>query len=137
MFLTLASESHSTWTFTSAAPASDVVDPALPQLSYGVGLDQLNSAPAGRALRIDLRGFHFPGTTPSSTVTGAKLWFSTDDGHHWTRVPLSALGNGRFRGMLPGRALTAGSFVSLHATARDRAGATIDQTLIRSFAIRP
>jgi hypothetical protein len=136
MFLTIASESHTTWSFTSAAPASDAVDPALPQLSYGSALDQVNTAPAGRALRVDLRGFHLPGTTPSSRVTRAKLWFSTDDGQHWTRVRLRALGNGHFRGTLPGRALTAASFVSLRATARDRAGATIDQTLIRSFTIR-
>jgi hypothetical protein len=37
---------------------------------------------------------------------------------------------------LAGSAVRAGGFVSLHATARDRAGATIDQTLIRSIAIR-
>ncbi|HEX8862900.1 MAG TPA: S8 family serine peptidase [Actinomycetes bacterium] len=136
MFLTIAPESHTTWSFSSAAPASDLVDPALPQLSYGVRLDEANTAPAGRALRVNLRGFHFPGTTPSSTVRGAKLWFSTNDGRSWTRVRLRGLGNGRFRGSLPGRALAPGSFVSLRATARDRAGATIDQTLIRTFAIR-
>jgi hypothetical protein len=136
-FLTIASESHTTWSFSAPAPASGVVDPALPQLGYGVQLDQVNTAPAGRALKVDLRGFQFPGTTPSGRITGAKLWFSTDDGRSWTRVRLRPLGNGRFRGTLPGRKLPAGSFVSLRATARDRGGATIDQTLLRSFAIRP
>jgi subtilisin family serine protease len=135
MFFTVAPESHTTWGFTSA-PAGGVVDPALLQLRYGVQLDRMNTAPAGKALNVELTGFHLAGTTSSTMVTGAKLWFSTDDGRTWRKVELHALGNGRFRGTLPGSALRAGGFVSLRATAKDRAGATIEQKLIRSFAIR-
>jgi hypothetical protein len=137
MFLTIATESHTTWSFTSSAPVNGAVDPALLQLRYGITLDQVNTAPASKALNVNLTGFHVAGTTPSSKVTGAMLWYSTDDGHRWTPVRLQGLGNGRFRATLPGSALTADSFVSLRATAEDGAGATIDQTLIRSFAIRP
>jgi subtilisin family serine protease len=139
MFFTVGPQSHTTWRFTSSvpAPARGVVYPALPQLGYGVDLDQVNTAPAGKALTVDLTGFHLPGTTPSSRVTSATLWFSTDDGRTWTPVKLHPRAIGRFRGTLPGSALTAGGFVSLRASAKDAAGATIDQTLIRSFAIRP
>ena len=91
-------------------------------------LDQHNTAPAGRGyvIPVDVQGQ--PGSD-AAKLKRLTVAVSFDDGASWRRVPVIA---GRFA--LVDHPAEAG-FVSLRASATDRAGNTVEQTVIRAYAI--
>jgi hypothetical protein len=91
-------------------------------------LDQHNTAPAGRGYLIPVEVQGQPGSD-AAKVKRLTVAVSFDDGDSWRRVPVIA---GRFA--LVDHPAEAG-FVSLRANATDRAGNTVEQTVIRAYAI--
>ncbi|MFE2751664.1 S8 family serine peptidase [Actinosynnema sp. NPDC059335] len=121
------------WSFTSEHVAGD--EPAaLPLLAvrFAPSLDDRNRAAAGRP-------FTFPvyvqrnGTTDTRDVGRPAVQVSYDDGASWRPVPLVKVG----QRWLAAVAHPAGAaFVSLKAQARDAAGNSVDQTIIRAYALK-
>ena len=135
--LSLANRSRTRWWFTSAAPPGEEFA-GLPLLGVGyraAPLDSRNGATAGRPVTLDLRVQRQEGA-PQAEVVATSLWYSTDDGHAWLKVPLQQLGPGRYRGMLRMPRPALGRFVSLRVSARDAGGSRVDQTLLRAFPLR-
>ncbi|MFF4652231.1 S8 family serine peptidase [Streptomyces sp. NPDC001380] len=120
---------HTEWAFTSKAPSSD--DPeVLPllQLDYAVATDAAGRAGNGADLSVSAR--HLPGAVGAGALAPVAVELSYDDGRTWRRaVPGHG---GRFGLSAPKGA----RFVSLRASARDTAGNTVTQTVIRAFGIR-
>jgi hypothetical protein len=136
--LSMATPARSRWWFTSAGSGEPEDFRALPLLEIDYAAAQLggrNGAVAGRPVAIDL-GCAPPAGAPASEVLAAYLWFSTDEGGHWTQADLRRLGPGRYQTALPAGALRSGRFISLRAFARDADNSRIQQTLLRAFPVR-
>jgi hypothetical protein len=134
----LANRSVTRWWFTSASP--DGQDPygRLPLLDVDYQATPLggrNGAVAGQPVTIDLSVARQEGAE-ASRVVATILWFSTDDGTTWRRVPLRRGDPGHYRGVLPGSRLPSGTYVSLRTWARDAGNSRIHQALIRAFPVR-
>jgi len=107
------------WTFR-ATPGST---PAVLDVGYAVrGLDLRGTVP--RTTRV---------TVTAGAVTGARLWWSADDGATWHRVPLDTR-HGAHTGVV--RAPRGTEHVSLRVEARDAAGGTVRQTVTRAYGVR-
>lgn len=92
------------------------------------GLSLTGTAPAGRQ-RIVLAVTHLAHAAPSR-VSHARLQVSFDDGKTWRRAPVRHLGTGRF---LARFTAAAAQDVTLRLSARDRAGDTITETILRAY----
>lgn len=92
------------------------------------GLSLTGTAPAGRQ-RIVLAVTHLAHAAPSR-VTHARLQVSFDNGKTWRRAPVRHLGRGRF---LAHFTAAAAQGVTLRLSARDRAGDTITETILRAY----
>jgi hypothetical protein len=110
--------------------------------SYDIPLDDYNRARAGRPLPVsfDVRGPGGEGANghggedARSRIVATHFAYSTDGGKTWTDLRVLG-GEGRGFGLLPASALTAGHAVSLHLTARDKDGNSVDQTLIDAVPV--
>jgi len=139
------------WTFRSGPggarrPAADgecAPDPArgcslLPLLfvNYKLALNFDSQAKAGRPFRIALRISHQQHETAPSGLS-ATVSASYDDGRTWTRPRAAAgHGGGNFSATISQPPLPATTgFVSLRVTARDRAGNSVTQTIIRAYGL--
>lgn len=122
------------WRFP-AEPAGSESDPvALPVLdvAYAVaGTDLTNTAPRRTTATVTVG--HQPGSA-DSRVTGARLWWSPDDGATWHRAALHRTGAGVYTADV--RVPKGTEHVSLRVSAKDTAGATIRQTVIRAYGVR-
>ncbi|MFI9612026.1 S8 family serine peptidase [Streptomyces sp. NPDC052023] len=118
------------WNFTSGVTGTEAAEPLpLIQLDYDVDTDQ-----AGRADRrtgMSVSASHMPGTTAG--VGRLAVEVSYDDGATWHRAEPDRHGDG-WRTRL--HAPRAADFVSLRVGARDSAGNTVSQTIIRAFGLR-
>ncbi|HTJ39805.1 MAG TPA: S8 family serine peptidase [Dactylosporangium sp.] len=125
--LTIAS--HTAWTVKARPVGDPLAVDVLPllQLDYAVDTDLSGTARPGRNT-VGVRAVHLPGAVGAGTVTAVTLAVSFDDGAHWQPVALDG-GVARFN---PPR--DAG-YVSLRATARDDRGNTIEQEVIRAYAL--
>ena len=127
-----------TWEFTSAPPpdptqASASV-PSLLTIGYDAGLDGYGRATAWRPLGIDLRIGHLEGSV-AHRITGARLWYSTDDGTRWSAASVLRTKDG-YRAMVPPWVLRSGVSLSIRATATDAGGGSIDQQVIGMIPVR-
>jgi hypothetical protein len=98
------------------------------QLDIEIGTDA-----AGRARRHDslsVTAAHLPGAAGAGKIGSVGLELSYDDGRTWHTATRD--GHGNFRLDAPGKA----SYVSLRASARDSAGNSVRQTVIRAFGVR-
>ncbi|ONI84726.1 hypothetical protein ALI22I_29905 [Saccharothrix sp. ALI-22-I] len=121
------------WTFTSEHVAGE--EPAaVPLLAvrFAPSLDDQNRAAAGRP-------FAFPVYVQRNGVAGAEgvakpaVQVSYDDGTTWKPVPLVKTGERWIAAVAhPADA----KFVSLKAQARDAAGNSVDQRIIRAYALK-
>ncbi|MFE0631732.1 S8 family serine peptidase [Streptomyces sp. NPDC058864] len=124
-----SSRTRTEWDFVSAAP-TDAATAVLPlvQLDYGIATDAAGRT--GRHDTLSVTAAHLPGAGLAGRIGAVGLELSYDDGRTWHK---SACGSdGRFRLDAPNKA----SFVSLRATARDSAGNSVHQTVIRAFGLR-
>ena len=124
------------WRFTSAYKDDRVVLPLL-QVDYGLSLDDHNRGELSEQLRLSAS--HQGGSTPSA-VEDLKLWASADDGKTWKQVTVT--GAAASRGAADEFAATVRvprgtEYVSLRAEARDAAGSTVRETVIRAYGVRP
>ncbi|MFI9007792.1 S8 family serine peptidase [Actinosynnema sp. NPDC053489] len=129
----LSSRVVADWSFTSRHVAG--AEPAaLPLLAvrFAPSLDADNRAAAGRPFVIPV-SVRRNGVTGVADVARPVVQVSFDDGASWRPVPLVGSG-GRW---LAAVAHPAGArFVSLRARARDAAGNSVDQTIIRAYGLR-
>ncbi|WP_369370607.1 S8 family serine peptidase [Promicromonospora sp. Populi] len=122
------------WTFHAepgGSPEEPVVVPAL-DVAYSIkGVDLTGSAPQSTKVTLSLG--HQVGAA-GGKVTAARLWWSADDGATWHGAPLTTGRAGTFTGDV--RVPAGTEHVSLRATAKDKSGATIKQTVIRAYGVR-
>ncbi|PUB23874.1 subtilisin family serine protease [Promicromonospora sp. AC04] len=122
------------WTF-HAKPGGSAEEPVdLPVLDVGfavAGMDLANKAPARTKATLTVR--HQPGTTGSKIVE-TRLWWSPDDGATWRKATLNRTGDGVYTADL--RVPAGTEQVSLRVEAKDKAGATIKQTVIDAYGVR-
>ncbi|WP_158845784.1 S8 family peptidase [Saccharothrix deserti] len=121
------------WTFTSEHVAGDEPAP-LPLLAvrFAPSLDDENRAEAGRP-------FAFPVYVQRNGVAGAQgvatpaVQVSYDEGATWKPVPLVKVGERWIAAVAhPADA----KFVSLKAQARDAEGNSVDQTILKAYALK-
>lgn len=148
-YFRLAVTTHTQWAFRAAAPSGAASLPAgwhcldgttscsvLPLMTvrYELPVTLANRLAAG-ATRFTLDVAHVQGS-PALPVTGATVSVSYDDGATWQRTAVSNLGGGRFAVAYttPVRAGTNG-YVALKVTAMDAAGGSLEQRILRAYAI--
>jgi subtilisin family serine protease len=126
-FSPYSSTTSTEWTFSSKAPADDVqaVVPLL-QLNYGLDTDASGRASRNVVLTVDAETL--PGAVGAGRPGSVKLELSYDDGRTWQQASGH---DGKFRLSAPKKA----AFVSLRASARDSAGNTVHQTVIRAAGL--
>jgi hypothetical protein len=148
-----ASTTETDWTFLSGPddpaarlPATEqcAPDPAQPCsflpllfITYDLALNSASQAPAGTPMSIAFTVAHQQGEAPPSGVS-ATVSASFDDGETWTAPqPASAgPGAGQFAATIDQPALAdTNGFVSLRITARDAAGNSVTQTIIRAYGL--
>ncbi|WP_255950924.1 S8 family serine peptidase [Streptomyces odontomachi] len=127
-----STQTSTEWGFTSGSAGSGTADLPLIQLDYGVATDLTGAA--ARRTTLTLNASHMPGVTGAGTVDGATLAVSYDDGSHWTGATLHRTADGAWTAQV--RAPKSAHHVSLRATAKDSAGNTVDQTVLRAYGVR-
>jgi hypothetical protein len=98
------------------------------QLDYGLSTDAAGRADRNATLTAEAESL--PGAVAAGSPGRVTLELSYDDGKTWHRA--SGGSDGRFRLAAPRKV----SFVSLRASARDTAGNTVSQTVIRAAGLR-
>jgi subtilisin family serine protease len=122
------------WTFHAEPGGSREKPVNLPVLdvAYDVdGMDLANKAPRRTTATVTVG--HQAGST-GGTVTQARLSWSPDDGATWRKATLRRTGAGVYTADL--RVPKGTEHVSLRVEAKDSAGTTIKQTVIRAYGVR-
>jgi subtilisin family serine protease len=127
-----STRTRTTWRFTSGT-AAEGKPAALPliQLDYGVDTDA--SGKADRSAKLTLTPSHLPGGPDSHAIHSAALDVSYDDGVTWHEQRLDQTHDG-WRTKL--RAPATAQHVTLRATAKDAYGDSVEQTIVRAFALK-
>ncbi|MEU4539598.1 S8 family serine peptidase [Streptosporangium sp. NPDC023825] len=120
------------WNFTSGYVESNSTrDLPLIQLDYDVDVDRAGRA--GRRAELTVTPLHLPSVVDSGRIGTATLDVSYDDGATWSRASLDHGKKGWTTKLrAPGGART----VTLRAGARDSAGNSVTQTIVRAFGLR-
>lgn len=128
----LATSVTSEWRFHARSDVGDDVSPPLLDTTWDVrGVDPSGSAPATTRVRVDVG---YPdGAYDTSTVEGARLWWSSDDGATWHRAKVTRTDDGTFVAAV--RAPAGAEHVSLKVRAWDAAGASVAKTVVRAYAV--
>jgi hypothetical protein len=140
------------WGFRSAPdpsagrlPAQELCPPVTSQgcsylpllyIGYNLALNYAGQAQAGQSFPVTFTVAHQQGETPPAGVS-ATVSASFDNGQTWTTPQAAAsLGGNRFAAAIqqPPLAQTSG-FVSLRVTARDSAGDSVTETLIKAYGL--
>jgi len=145
-----------TWTFTSHRPTRETVPEgytcrlraifdsgACRQEPFVlVGYDLGDSLAVDNTVATGAHTFRVTAYHPAAAdrvprIAGLKLWYSTDDGAHWTPAAVRRHGDGDYRATAayPPLAATTGA-VSLKVRAWDADGNSIEQTTKRAFNLR-
>ncbi|MFC4021681.1 S8 family serine peptidase [Micromonospora sp. GCM10011542] len=122
------------WRFRSTAPAAGVESSVLPllQLDYAVDTDAAGTAKGRTDLTVSAA--QLPGAAGAGRLGPVTLEVSYDDGAHWQRQTLDGAQVGSGTAHL--RAPKGAAYVSLRASATDRSGNSVEQTVIRAFGVR-
>ena len=122
----------SAWTFTSA-PGSDRDPNRPPLLNLRItgGFDPLNQAPAGKPFTLTMAVETMDSAPLPATV--ATLQVSYDAGATWQPLELAAKGT---EWTATVRHPDRPGFVALRATAQDRAGNRVEQTVHRAYGLK-
>ncbi|TDD68633.1 hypothetical protein E1262_15405 [Jiangella aurantiaca] len=148
----LATRVATEWEFTSAPPSpgrlpeayscpvAALTDPCafqpLLQMRWDLGLDLLNTAPAGRRHTVEVHAAA-PGGGP--VADRLRVWFSVDDGVSWRPAQVRAdgrPGSGDFRVTVPHPGLDAThGHVWLRTEASTAAGDSVTQTIERAYRL--
>ncbi|MEU4425894.1 S8 family serine peptidase [Actinoplanes sp. NPDC024001] len=130
---TLSTEIRASWTFRSGHVAGEQFQ-RLPvhTVRFAPRLDDRSAAPAGRRFEIPVFVEHQPGADVGR-VRKVKVEVSYDDGRTWQKAAVSGAGDRRVATVHHPRGA---GFASLRMSAADTAGNTVEQTLIRAYALR-
>ncbi|CCH33118.1 S8 family serine peptidase [Actinosynnema sp. NPDC047251] len=127
----LSTQVSATWTFTSDTVAGDPAALPLSAVRFAPRLDEHNRAAAGRPFAFPVYVQRNGAAKPGDVR--ATVQVSYDDGASWKPVPLVKTGERWIAAVLhPAGA----KFVSLRASAEDRAGNAVEQTIIRAYALK-
>ncbi|MFF4796290.1 hypothetical protein ACFY2M_43170 [Streptomyces sp. NPDC001276] len=128
---------RSEWTFTTGHTEDAVRTPVdLLDLGFGLPLDLNNTAPAGRSLTGSLTVRHQPGgASGTSPVRKVTVDVSYDDGRTWSPAEAKLVGKGRRSLVIPAGGHPSGH-VALRASAVDKAGDCVRQTVTRAYGLR-
>ncbi len=122
-----------TWTFRDPG-ASAPARPLPLTVVRAVGeVDGEGRAPSGVTYPLGLVAQRQPGA-PGGQLAALKVEASFNDGKAWSAVPTRQIGDG---GLAVLQHPAGKGFVSLRITARDNAGNTVTQTVIRAYEIAP
>lgn len=128
----LATSVTSEWRFHARSDVGDDVSPPLLDTTWDVrGVDASGSAPATTRVRVSAG--YTEGAYDTSTVEGARLWWSSDDGATWHRAKVTRTGDGTFVAAV--RAPAGADHVSLKLEAWDASGASVTKTVVRAYAV--
>ncbi|MGW4386491.1 hypothetical protein [Streptomyces sp. NPDC004685] len=75
-----------------------------------------------------------PGVTGAGKVDGATLQVSYNDGSHWIPAGLHRAADGQWTADV--KAPKSAEHASLRATAKDDAGNTVSQTVVRAYTLK-
>lgn len=129
----MSTRTHSEWTFTSAKPASGTAPIPLIQLYYDLPLDLQNQAPVGEPFSFTVRTAE-PGMPGSPTAKELTAEVSYDDGETWESAAVTGAGDGAFTVTNPSTAQA--GHVSLRLSATDADGNSVEQSVMRAYAVR-
>jgi Subtilisin-like serine proteases len=130
---TLSTRVEAVWSFRSRHVSGD--DPVRLPLStvrFSPPLDGRNAAPVGRLFAVPVSVSGQPGSA-AARIRSLVVEVSYDDGRTWERARVVAVGG---TGVVLLRHPEEAGYVSLRATATDRAGNSVRQTVIRAYALR-
>lgn len=136
----------SQWSFRSAPPQS----PALPcpgavtggcasqpliQLTYRLGLDPANRAPAGRDLAFEVLAREPQKAENGGALAGLWIWSSADAGKTWRPATVRQVAPGRYGITVRNPAAAGSDGMWLKAEAWDSAGNRLQQTVRGAYAL--
>jgi hypothetical protein len=124
----LTTEVHAEWTFSSAHAAEGIDPLGVSALRFHPRLDDAGTAPAGQKFAVPVLLQRNDGAT--ELPRGLTVEASFDEGKTWQRVPVLL----RTVAVIDHPA--GAESVSLRASARDRAGNTVKQTIIRAYHLK-
>jgi hypothetical protein len=130
---TLSTEIRAAWTFRSGHVAGERFQ-RLPvhTVRFAPRLDDRNTAPSGRRFEIPVIVEHQPGAQVGR-IRSVQVDVSYDDGKIWQKAAVTGTGERRVATVHHPRGA---GFASLRVSAADTAGNTVEQTLIRAYALR-
>jgi len=115
--------------FCADGSARCEVEPLL-NFGYQVGGIALDGTTAAGAQQVTLTAGHQALLPSPAAVTGVTAQFSLDNGTTWQPATVTGAGGTRTLAF----AAPAGSYVSLKVSAKDAAGGTLSETIIKAFA---
>jgi subtilisin family serine protease len=128
----LSTSVRSEWEFHARSDVADEARPPVLDTTWDVrGLDPSGSAPATTRVQVGV-GYQ-EGAYDTTTVEGARLWWSSDDGATWHRAKVTRTGDGTFVAAV--KAPAGAGHVSLKVKAWDAAGASVTKTVVRAYAV--
>ncbi|MEH1169894.1 S8 family serine peptidase [Micromonospora sp. CPCC 205539] len=126
-----ATRTETSWQFTSAQPAGDAAQPlSLLQVDYAVPADLLATVRGNRSHQLGLT-LRQPTGVRAPSGTSVRVEVSFDGGVTWRSAPTKGSGT-RYTATVPAGSGT----VSLRVHATDRAGNTVDQTVLQAYGLR-
>ncbi|WCN83790.1 hypothetical protein [Micromonospora sp. LH3U1] len=125
-----ATRTDTAWEFTSARPTGDAKPLSLLQVDYRVPADLLGTVRGNRPHQVGLT-LRQPAGVSAPTGTSVRAQVSFDGGVTWRNAPTKGSGT-RYTATVPAGRGT----VSLRVHAADRAGNTIDQTVLQAYGLR-
>ncbi|MFC9976752.1 S8 family serine peptidase [Spirillospora sp. NPDC127200] len=129
----LATATDTLWTFRSAHTADRRALPMMTVDLMPAGLDDHNRARAGRATLVPFWVKRNPGA-PAAAIASSTVEASFDDGRTWSRLRVTGAA-GAGAGAVAVTPPAGAEFVSLRASAEDRDGNAVVQTVIRAYRI--
>ncbi|MDL4773834.1 S8 family serine peptidase [Actinomadura xylanilytica] len=127
----LSTRLDTVWTFRSAKTAAKTGLPLQVVNLMPAGLNENNQAAKGKPTRIPYWVERNSGA-PASAPASLKVEASFDDGATWRSVPAAGTPGAGVASVTPPSGATA---VSLRATATDKAGNAVTQTVIRAYGL--
>ncbi|GAA1292292.1 hypothetical protein Psi02_49570 [Planotetraspora silvatica] len=126
----LSTRIESEWKFSSATHYAGYEDLPLVDVDFTLsGINASNTATSSTPVRVTAAAATRTLLAATDTVTG--LEYSTDDGAHWTALPVSG---SKASVSAEIKVPSTASFVSLRASAKDDNGTSLRRTVIRAFA---
>ncbi|MFF5218340.1 S8 family serine peptidase [Micromonospora sp. NPDC000442] len=126
-----ATRTETAWQFTSARPAgSEPIPLPLLQIDYQVPADLHGAVPGKRSHKLGLT-LRQPAGVAAPTGTSLRVEVSFDGGRTWRKASVRAHGTRHTATVPAGQGA-----VSLRVHASDRAGNTVEQTVIDAYGLR-